>query len=378
MKKRLLILSEEISGMNKYLFESLKNLGWEITVEDIPTSPIFRWLALIVSFHPQMSRWKKRFEVNFIKFYKTEWMFKEKTRRAQAIVEKHKNQFDVIFQISSMFAPSSELFSAGHKKSPDKKYVLMLDYTTSLSKDYSGFAPFGSELKRRLFLERVVYTNAEFIFTTSENTKRSLIEHYGVEPQRIVTAGYGLNLKEVKKFEKEYDGKTLLFIGIDFERKGGFVLLDAFKLIKKEIPDAKLIIIGPNKDIYKISEPDVEFLGSIKDRQTIENFYQEASVFVMPSLCEPFGLVFLEAMAYKLPCIGTDRDAMPEFIHNGKNGFIVPPGDSQALAKTMIDLLKDKARLKQLGEYAQSYVKENFLWEKVAGRMDNSLRNLIS
>jgi len=188
--------------------------------------------------------------------------------------------------------------------------------------------------------------------------------------------GYGLNLDEVKVFDKKYDGKTMLFIGMDFERKGGLVLLEAFPKIKKEIPEAKLIIIGPNKEIHTIDQPGVEFLGCITDRKKIKKYYEEASLFVMPSLCEPFGLVFLEAMAYKVPCIGTNRDAMPEVIQDGKNGFLVPPGDSQALANRIILLLNDKVCLKQLGENAYNFVKDNFLWEKVVGRIEQSLKNV--
>ena len=92
---------------------------------------------------------------------------------------------------------------------------------------------------------------------------------------------------------------------------------------------------------------------------------------------EPFGLVFLEAMAYKLPCIGTNRDAMPEIIQDGKNGFLVPTGDSRSLAEKIIFLLKNSSQMKQMGDYAQRYVKEHFLWEKTTERIDDCLKNII-
>jgi glycosyltransferase involved in cell wall biosynthesis len=67
---------------------------------------------------------------------------------------------------------------------------------------------------------------------------------------------------------------------------------------------------------------------------------------------------------------------MPEVIQDGKNGFLVPPGDSQALANRIILLLNDKVCLKQLGENAYNFVKDNFLWEKVVGRIEQSLKNV--
>ena len=378
MKKRLLIISTEVSGMNKYLFGALADLGWEIIIEDIPVPFLCRWMAIIISFDIDMRSWKKRFEINYMKVCKMEWVFKERTKYAQKAIQKNSGKFNLIFQISSMFAPYLDLpKSMAIPLLENRKYVLMIDYTTSLSKNYPDWAPFKSELKKRLYWEQLVYGNAQLIFTTSENTRKSLIEYYKVTPERVVTTGYGLNLENLKTSNKKYDGKTILFIGMDFERKGGYVLLEAFQKVREEITQAKLIIIGPNKSIHRIEEPGVEFLGNITDRKTIESFYEKASLFVMPSLCEPFGLVFLEAMAYKIPCIGTNRDAMPEIIQDGKTGFLVPPQDSQALANKIIFLLKDEIYLNQLGENAYNFVKENFLWEKVVGRMDHSLKDII-
>lgn len=378
MKKCLLIISTEVSGMNKYLFKALENLGWEIIIEDIPIPILCRWLAILLSFNINMQKWKKKFEINSVKVCKMKWVFRERTNYAQKAIQKHDKKFDLIFQISSMFAPFHDLqLSIDITHLQNKNYVLMIDYTTALSQNYPDWAPFKSELKNRLYCENLVYQNARFIFTTSENTRRSLIEHYDVASEKVVTTGYGLNLEDLKIFNKKYDKKTILFIGMDFERKGGYVLLEAFQKIREEIPLAKLIIIGPNKDIHRIKEPGVEFLGNINDRKMIEHFYQEASLFVMPSFCEPFGLVFLEAMAYKIPCIGTNRDAMPEIIHDGKTGFLISPGDSQDLANKIILLLKDEIYLRQLGENAYNFVKEHFLWEKVANRMEDSLKTII-
>ena len=377
VKKRLLVLNLELSGINQYLLSSLKNRGWEMTIENISIPPICRQVSIISSFHPSMPRWKKQCDERFMKILKTGWMFKKITQQADRAVKKHKGNFDLIFQISSLFAPFSGLIEfSSTNGSLGNKYVLLLDYTTSLSKDYPGWAPFRHELEKRLSLERVIYNKAEFIFTTSENTRKSLINYYAVDPQRVQTIGHGLSIEEPDDFEKEYDGKTILFIGMDFERKGGFVLLDAFRQVREEVPDAKLIIIGPNKDIYNIKDPGVEFLGHSSDKQAMKGFYEKASIFAMPSLCEPFGLVFLEAMIYKLPCIGTNRDAMPEIIQNGKNGFLVPPGDSQSLAEKIIFLLKNASAMKQFGDHAQRHVREHFLWEKVTERIDGCLRKI--
>lgn len=367
-QKRLLMLSTELSGINKFLFTALKNLGWELVIEDIPMPKSCRWAAIVASFHPHMKTWKRRFEISYMKVCKMEWAFRLRSQYAGKIIEKYQGQYDFIFQISSMFAPSLNF--------ADKKYLLWIDYTTILSKDYHGWAPFPFELNRRLALEKKIYGSAKLIFSTSENTRRSLIEYYRVPPQKVVNTGNGLNLQEMKVFDKKYDGETVLFIGMDFERKGGLVLLEAFKKVRQAIPQARLLIIGPNKNILDIDQEGVEFLGNISDRKTIESYYEKASIFVMPSLCEPFGLVFLEAMAYKIPCIGTNRDAMPEIITNGQNGYLAVPGDVADLCEKIILLLKDKSAMRQMGENAYQFVQKNFLWEKVVSRIETALKSL--
>ena len=79
----------------------------------------------------------------------------------------------------------------------------------------------------------------------------------------------------------------------------------------------------------------VLFLGK-RAQNTLPYYYSAAEVVVMPSFYEPFGIVFAEAMAHKLPCIGGNSCAIPEIIDNEKTGFIVPPGNSKILGKISI------------------------------------------
>jgi len=85
-----------------------------------------------------------------------------------------------------------------------------------------------------------------------------------------------------------------------------------------------------------------------------------ASVFAMPSIQENFRHVFLEAMAYKTPCIGTAVDAMPEIIENGKTGFLVPPNDHKELADKLILLLEEENLMKRMGEPGRRRVEKYF------------------
>ena len=102
--------------------------------------------------------------------------------------------------------------------------------------------------------------------------------------------------------------------------------------------------------------------------------YSKATVFVMPSIYEPFGIVFAEAMAHKLPCIGTNNCAMPEIISENKSGFLVPVEDSHILAKRIIEILKTPELAEEMGIYGYEKYRQNFTWGRVAEKIETRIR----
>jgi len=92
------------------------------------------------------------------------------------------------------------------------------------------------------------------------------------------------------------------------------------------------MIVGPANEI---KGKGVEYKGPVLPSDMPE-IYRKASIFVLPTLREPFGLAFLEAMSFGLPCIGTDIEAIPEIIDNEKDGFIVPKFNANKLAGKII------------------------------------------
>src|SRR4029453_4876182 len=84
---------------------------------------------------------------------------------------------------------------------------------------------------------------------------------------------------------------------------------------------------------------------------------------------EAFGLSFLEAMSFGLPCIGSDIEAIPEIIGDGETGFLVPPGDPGALAAAMDRLLRDPKRARAMGEAGRARVVQRFGWDRAVRLM---------
>jgi glycosyltransferase involved in cell wall biosynthesis len=247
----------------------------------------------------------------------------------------------------------------------------------ALSKKYPEHAPPSSQIYKWLKIEKVLYKKAKFIFTTSENTKKSFINDYQIDPEKIITVRYGATLNNKPKSPKTYANKTILFIGKNFKRKGGYILLRAFQKVQKEINDAKLIIAGVHKHFLKIKQPGVKIFTYVKDKNIIYNLYKNASVFVMPSLSEPFGLVFLEAMGYKLPCIGSNVDAMPEIIVDETTGFLVNPNDVLSLSEKIIILLKNPDLCEKMGLAGYKRLNEMFLWDSLGDKLHYYLKKSI-
>lgn len=368
MKKRALILNIEVSGMNKYLFAQLRERGWDLIICDVPLPKRLRYWAMFISFRLPVADWKKAFDCHLNKLYKSSWCFKWRTRQCEKILQKYHGQYSLVINMTGMSAPflkRDDFF--------DVKYVVITSYTMALSRKYEEWCTYLHEYQKWVDLERQLYQEADVIFTTNENARHSLRDDYGIDYEKTIKMGYGLTFDKVPEFEKIYNGKTILFVGFDFKRKGGFVLLDAFKQVRSRIPDAKLIIIGPNKDIYKIKQEGVEFLGPIKDRERVKEYFKSASVFAMPSLCEPFGLVFLEAMAYKLPCIASTVDAMPEIIVDGKTGYLVHPDDIDELADKIVRLLSDHDGMGRMGQNAYDRVTQVYAWDQVGNIVNQRL-----
>jgi glycosyltransferase involved in cell wall biosynthesis len=113
----------------------------------------------------------------------------------------------------------------------------------------------------------------------------------------------------------------------------------------------------------------VRCLGHIDDRKALFDLYDRASLFVLPSLFEPFGLAFLEAMGRGLACIGSNHCAMPEIIDQNQTGVLVPPGESGPLSEALIELLSNPARAAEMGYRAHQRVLNYYTWEHVAARM---------
>lgn len=214
-------------------------------------------------------------------------------------------------------------------------------------------------------LIKLLYSRADYITAPTQRLAEELKGYgmknveplpLGIEEKRLKTTK-----KDIALFRKKYiispDSQMVLYTGrVSFEKKLE-VLLNAFKLV--ENPKRKLLVIGGGPYLEKYKEMakelgirNVLFTGFVDDKMLAAS-YHACTVFVSPSDTETFGLTFVEAMAAGKPVLGVRRLGAAEVIANGKNGYLVKPGNHDALAKKLEKLLTSSKLRSKLGEYGK-------------------------
>ena len=178
------------------------------------------------------------------------------------------------------------------------------------------------------------------------------------------------------------DGKlNILFVGRPEKRKGIRYLLSAYKKVKKEVPQCRLVVVGPGTERYesearKLSLEDAIFTGYV-DNEKLPSYYQSADIFCSPATGgESFGIILLEAMAASKPIVASAISGYASVMSDGVEGILVPPKDKDALADALIQLLNNEPLRHQMGEKGEKKAKECD-WPNVARKINDYYTSLI-
>jgi glycosyltransferase involved in cell wall biosynthesis len=224
-------------------------------------------------------------------------------------------------------------------------------------------------LKNAERLERKAYEQMEHIFTISEYVRENMIDHYGINPQKISVVGTGLGVVEPYFGAKDYSNNKILFAAKGrFEDKGGSLVLRAFERAAQVYPDMELIIVGQNEYTKLLKGKNIRVYGFIPVEE-LQRLFNECSLFLMPAINEPWGLVYLEALACKMPIVGLNRNSFPEISQNGKYGFGLEGDDPEKLSEILIDAFADTKNLERMGQAGQEFCLEKFSWDKTVARI---------
>ena len=275
------------------------------------------------------------------------------------------NRVAFIFQTQSMF-------DASH---PGIPFFIYTDHTREAHRrqPYSGAPAPASETWKRA--EAALYGKAKTVFTLSRFCADSVIHDYGVPEGRVLAVSTGINMElPILDWASRERKPVILFVGNDWEIKGGNELVAAFALVRLEIPSEELWVVG--------CQPPVMHEGmrlfSRVELGELDKLFRKASLVCVPSRVERASMLSLDAAAYGLPVITTPHGAGSERVRHGVTGLLADPADTESFAAAIIGLLKDPDRASAMGRAGRKMVEEEFTWDAVGGKITDRIRSQLS
>jgi glycosyltransferase involved in cell wall biosynthesis len=248
-------------------------------------------------------------------------------------------------------------------------------------------------MKQQAKQEKSIAEKATIIATISRYSQGKIIEHYGIDQEKIRIVPNGVDTEKFKPSDsaaaKQQLGlrlePTVLFTGSLIPRKGLHYLVKAAEKVVKQQANTKFAIVGSGPMQVQIEESlaasgltgNFKFLGNLKEDQ-LSAVYNAADVFVLPSIQEGQGIVLLEAQACGKPVVAFGVGGVPEAVRQGETGFLPELGDTDGLADRLLALLGDEAMRQRMGAAGRKFVSENYTWDLCANRMLKVYREVLA
>jgi glycosyltransferase involved in cell wall biosynthesis len=251
-------------------------------------------------------------------------------------------------------------------------HYIYTDHTTKTNLLYPGIHA-SQYMRSKRFIEKSeikTYQDATMIFTFGKLVADSIVTQYQIPKERVLVVHSGSNVtNDIPNNDQKYFYKNILFVGVDWKRKGGPTLLKVFKNVVAKHPDASLTIIGCNPK--KITLPNCNVVGRIPVVK-ICDYYNLASIFCLPTMREPFGVVFVEAMSFRLPVIANNIGSIPEMIKNDYNGYLID-NNIDSYTEAICQLFDNPEKCREMGENGYKTVISKFNWATVGRLMKQEI-----
>ncbi len=225
-------------------------------------------------------------------------------------------------------------------------------------------------------MQAVVARRLRQTIVVSETSRKAVQEAFNLDPARMHVVHNGIDTETFRPLpDVERQPGLILYVGNSEDRnKGARYLLEAMNLLKHDRRDFQLALVDHKKENLKLAprlvqqyglQSRVHFTGRVTTEQLVK-LYNQAMMVVSPSLYEGFGLPAAEAMSCGAPVIATTGGAFPEVIDHEKTGWLVPPGNAEALADAIRMFADDEELRARLGRAGRESILGRFNWRKAA------------
>lgn len=338
------------------LIEALRRRFPLLEVWDVEVGRIERLALLARTVHASQDRWRNRFHAHPATFARRTAAFRRRAAASPPV--------DAVLQVGVLFNADT-----GPVGPP---LVVYTDYTVALSavRGRSFRLPLGRRaVERRIAQESKALIAADAVCARSRMAAESLVTSCGVPPERVSIIGGGGNVlapSTMPAFAATEPPPRFLFVGRDFHRKGGDIVLAAFRLVRERHPGATLTIASrqcaaePVEGVRWLEQLSVEALAEA---------YARTDALVLAPRLETWGDVLIEAMGFGVPCIVPDEAPFDEIVVPGKTGFLIGSREPSAFAEAMLTVAADPDQQRRMGAAAREHVAQHFTWDVVADRL---------
>lgn len=302
------------------------------------------------------------------------WTLRGSARAARAIAAEHKRRpLDALF----IHTQTIGLFSAAHMARIPT--MLSLDATPinydEIAEHYRDKVHAEPVELAKKWIHRMAMSQARSFTTWSEWAKRSLVNDYGARASDVTVIHPGSIMRDFPERTVNGDANRklrILFVGGDFERKGGPLLLDVYRSRLKDRWELDLVT---GADLPP--EPGVHVYRGLKPHSPeLLARYAQADAFVLPTQADCLAVVLGEAMAARLPIVTTRVGAHAEAVEDGQSGFLLEPRDGKTLGDRLERLAADAELRVNMGRRARAIGEERFDMSKNANRIADLLLKL--
>jgi len=241
------------------------------------------------------------------------------------------------------------------------------------------------------WIEKTVVETADRVIAVSHKMRDDILAHFQADPARVVVIHNGIDPDRFRRTEARDHLERLrvktpyvLFVGRVTDQKGIFHLVEAAKHLPAGV---QLVLCASAPDTPEIEErlrrtvatmSNVRWINEMVKHEVVVQLYSHAAVFCCPSVYEPFGIINLEAMACETPVVASAVGGILEVVVDGETGLLVPPGNPDALAAALTQLLNDPDTRQRMGQAGRRRVEAQFSWASVAERTERVYADAIA
>lgn len=363
------------SGSGRELFLELKRQELLQQVIGFDLNKIEKYLIALRSISFSKSEWFEKFTLDPVYYGRLTSFLKnhhmEQINNADVLL-----QIGAIYNIPSITKPTKSRPVISYHDGNVAKMMTSPFFNQKLQK----------HARKAFQWEKHVYSELNHICTMSDYLRRSMIEDFGVDESRVSNIGVGVNFDIPPQSILPEQKKTfdLVFVGREFERKGGETILQAFNLLKDQYQQLTLHIIGPSEaslSKYDLDTNKVKCYGFLdrrnkRDVEIFQNVLANASIGLFPTLFDAFGIPVLEKFSYEIPCITTDILAMPELVKEGETGFLIKVNDHKSMAEAIEYYVENPEVCRTHGKNGRKLVVENYTWHNVVEKLDHVIQSV--